>query len=78
MITTAAGLLVAIPTLIAYHWISAKIEALVIEMDRVTCEFVEEYAGQGAGPSGDEAALRPVNVDDESESDEPRTAMASA
>ena len=30
MITTAAGLLVAIPTLIAYHWISAKMEALVI------------------------------------------------
>ncbi len=78
MITTAAGLLVAIPTLIAYHWISAKIEALAIEMDRVTCEFVEEYAGHGPDPSRDEAALRPVKARDENESDEPQTAMASA
>lgn len=78
MITTAAGLLVAIPTLIAYHWISAKIEALAIEMDRVTCEFVEEYAGLAAGPSGDEAALRPVKDRDENETDQPQTAMASA
>ena len=78
MITTAAGLLVAIPTLIAYHWISAKIEALAIEMDRVTCEFVEEYAGLAPGPSGDETALRPVKDRDENETDQPQTAMASA
>ena len=44
MITTAAGLLVAIPALIGYHWISAKIEQLVSEIDRMTCEFIEQYA----------------------------------
>jgi biopolymer transport protein ExbB len=42
MITTAAGLMVAIPVLLAYHWISARIESLVAEVDRVTVEFVEE------------------------------------
>ncbi|MCG8405312.1 MAG: MotA/TolQ/ExbB proton channel family protein [Phycisphaerales bacterium] len=44
MITTAAGLLVAIPVIIAYHWISSRIDHLVSEMDRITVEFVEEYA----------------------------------
>ncbi len=44
MITTAAGLMVAIPVLIAYHWISAKIDQLVTEMDQMTVDFVEEYA----------------------------------
>ncbi len=42
MVTTAAGLLVAIPALIFYHWISAKIERLVAEMDRVCIRFIEE------------------------------------
>lgn len=44
MITTAAGLSVAIPVLIMYHWISAKIERLVMEMDQMTVEFIEEFA----------------------------------
>ena len=44
MITTAAGLMVAIPVLIAYHWLAGKIEGLVAEMDRMTIEFVEENA----------------------------------
>lgn len=44
MITTAAGLMVAIPVLIGFHWLAAKIEFLVSEMDRLTVEFVETYA----------------------------------
>lgn len=44
MITTAAGLMVAIPVLIAYHWICAKVDRLVTEMDQMTIDFVEEYA----------------------------------
>lgn len=43
MITTAAGLLVAIPVLVAYHWIAAKIERLVMEIDQMTVEFIEEH-----------------------------------
>lgn len=43
MITTAAGLMLAIPVLVAYHWIAAKIESLVAEMDRLTVEFMENH-----------------------------------
>lgn len=42
MVTTAAGLLVAIPALIFYHWISAKIEKLVADMDRVCIALIED------------------------------------
>jgi biopolymer transport protein ExbB len=44
MITTAAGLLVAIPTVLAYHAVSAKVERLVFEMDAMAIDFVEDYA----------------------------------
>lgn len=44
MITTAAGLLVAIPVLIGYHWLAAKVQRLVLEMDRMVVDFVEEHA----------------------------------
>lgn len=44
MITTAAGLIVAIPVLMAYHWISAKIDRLVMDIDLMTVDFIEDYA----------------------------------
>ncbi len=79
MITTAAGLLVAIPTLIGYHWVSAKIEQLVAEMDQMTCEFIEEQTGPDI--LGAEAVLRPVtepegNGDEETEATEAAVASA--
>lgn len=46
MVTTAAGLLVAIPALLAHHWIAAKIEGLVVEIDRMTVEFVHTHASR--------------------------------
>lgn len=50
MITTAAGLLVAIPALLAHHWVAAKIESLVVEIDRMTVDFVHKHA-TGMQPS---------------------------
>ncbi len=49
MITTAAGLSVAIPVLISYHWISAKIERLVADIDQMSVDFVDEF-GDGGPP----------------------------
>ncbi|UCE61292.1 MAG: MotA/TolQ/ExbB proton channel family protein [Phycisphaerales bacterium] len=49
MITTAAGLMVAIPALLGYHGISAKTEHLVAEMDQMTVEFIEQYASTPGG-----------------------------
>jgi biopolymer transport protein ExbB len=43
MITTAAGLVVAIPVLVAYHALSARVEGLVGEVDQLAVEFVETY-----------------------------------
>lgn len=42
LITTAAGLLLAIPVLLFHHLLTARIERLVREMDRVTVEFFED------------------------------------
>jgi len=61
MITTAAGLLVAIPTLIVYHWLSARIEALVLTMDAMAADFVEDHVrpARNAPPASDRATLAP-------------------
>jgi biopolymer transport protein ExbB len=66
LITTAAGLLVAIPAMIAYHWIAARVERLVTEMDAVTVDFVEGLrrgvvaeATAAARTNGDGASARP-------------------
>ncbi len=58
MITTAAGLVVAIPVLVCYHWLSARIDRLVMDIDRMTVDFLDEYA---EGRLGDEVVHeRPV------------------
>ena len=41
MITTAAGLLVAMPTLIIYHWLSGKIERYARDLDLLGVAFIE-------------------------------------
>ncbi len=51
MITTAAGLMVAIPALLGYHGLSARVEGLVREMDRITMDFVEVHAGESSAGS---------------------------
>ncbi|MCP3903017.1 MAG: MotA/TolQ/ExbB proton channel family protein [Planctomycetes bacterium] len=51
MITTAAGLIVAIPALVCYHWLSAKVQKLVMEIDAMSYEFVEDLANNDEGPT---------------------------
>ncbi len=41
MITTAAGLFVALPAIIGHHWVSAKVEHLAADMDRIAFDLVE-------------------------------------
>ncbi len=50
MITTAAGLIVAIPVLMCYHWMASTIERLVLEIDHMTVEFVEEHHAEARVP----------------------------
>ncbi len=49
LITTAAGLIVAIPVVLCYHMLALKVDRIVDEVDRVTVEFVEHYALGGNG-----------------------------
>lgn len=44
MVTTAAGLIVAIPTLLVYHALSARIDRLVLDMDGACIDLVERHA----------------------------------
>jgi biopolymer transport protein ExbB len=41
LITTAAGLLVAIPALIAYRYLRGRVDRIVIEMEKRTIELAE-------------------------------------
>lgn len=43
MITTAAGLILAIPTLVTYHFFMSRVDGLVAEMDRQVVQVVEEH-----------------------------------
>jgi biopolymer transport protein ExbB len=57
MITTAAGLTVAIPVLICYHWISAKIDRIVMDIDQMTLEFIEEFVEGGSENAAHQSAV---------------------
>lgn len=53
LITTAAGLVVAIPSLMAYRYFRGKVDGLVVEMEQESLKLVEVIHGQrgrdGAG-----------------------------
>lgn len=71
MITTAAGLMVAIPVLIMYHFVSAKVDRRVMEIDALTVEFLDHpsVAGRPALPlDAAAAATRPAPADVNGES----------
>lgn len=59
---TAAGLLVAIPVLIAYHVLMGRIDALAVEMDRVAADWIERQAGPA--PFAATRAAEPPSADD--------------
>lgn len=41
MITTAAGLIVALPAIISHHWMSSRVEHLAAAMDRIAFELLD-------------------------------------
>lgn len=60
MVTTAAGLIVAIPTLLVYHALAAKVDRLVLDMDAACIDLVEAHADSCAAdiPIADERVPR--------------------
>ena len=67
MITTAAGLVVAIPALIFYHWLSAKVQKLVMDIDEMTVDFVEELVNGDLKPKPQSSRLDAATRDGEEE-----------
>ncbi len=51
MITTASGLTIAIPALVAYNVFSDKANALILEMERLALKFIKRIVRQRAGVS---------------------------
>jgi biopolymer transport protein ExbB len=58
MITTAAGLVVAIPAIIFYHWLSARVHKLGVEIDEHATEFLVTYEEIGK-PSRERSSADP-------------------
>jgi len=49
LITTAAGLTVAIPSFIAYRYLRGKVERIVIEMEKIAVTFADSLGAEAAG-----------------------------
>jgi biopolymer transport protein ExbB len=55
LITTAAGLIVAIPALIGYRYLRGRVDALVIEMEKEAIKLVQafdRYESRGTPANG--------------------------
>jgi biopolymer transport protein ExbB len=48
LITTAAGLTVAIPALLAYKYLRGRVQALVVQMEKEAMKLVEALEAQAA------------------------------
>ncbi len=45
LITTAAGLIVAIPTFIFYKYFTARVERIIVRMEGISLRFIEYFRG---------------------------------
>lgn len=52
LVTTAAGLTVAIPFLLLYHWLSRKADEICVNLNRHSRIFLEEFTSGGGGGFG--------------------------
>ncbi len=67
MITTAGGLMLAIPVLVAYHGLAARADRLLGEMDIMTVDFIEEYAHAQRDVTIPEPKLHAADAGEDSE-----------
>lgn len=55
---TAAGLLVAIPVMIAYHVVLGKIDGLMVDLDKLAVDFVAGEPARASRPASSAEAVR--------------------
>ena len=61
LVTTAGGLVVAIPTLMTHYWMMSKVEGFVHRIDNLVVDFVEKFRGGKASQEAPaEVAPEPV------------------
>lgn len=63
MITTATGLTIAIPALVAYNAFSDKANALILEMERLALAFIKQIVQQRARDGAEQAGPMPVRAE---------------
>ncbi|MBX9791514.1 MAG: MotA/TolQ/ExbB proton channel family protein [Pirellulales bacterium] len=51
LITTATGLVIAIPALIAYLWFVSRVDSLVVELDALGQKLVQIISAEGSRPA---------------------------
>ena len=51
LVTTAGGLMVAIPTLMTHYWMMSRVEGFVHRIDNLVVDFVEKFRGGKAKPA---------------------------
>ena len=52
LVTTAGGLVVAIPTLMTHYWMMSRVEGFVHRIDNLVVDFVEKFRGARPNPPG--------------------------
>jgi biopolymer transport protein ExbB len=63
LITTAAGLIVAIPALIAYRYLRSRVDGLVVKIEKESIRFIEallQHQHSGVLGVSNEAASKPL------------------
>ena len=62
LLTTAAGLSVAIPALVLYMYFVGRVDALVMEMDRLAQRVVNSISEEGLEAQEAATPVRPAQV----------------
>jgi biopolymer transport protein ExbB len=49
LVSTAAGLTIAIPVMLLYQWLSTRVDAIIDHIDEVGTEFLVDHARENGG-----------------------------
>ncbi len=60
LITTAGGLIVAIPSLLTYYWLMARVDHFAHEINNLVVDFVDQHHGLGPPAAGPQTAGHPM------------------
>ncbi len=63
LVTTAGGLVVAIPALLTHHWLSSRIDNYVHRIDNLVVDFIEKHRAKPERAEGSPPSSRSVAAD---------------